>query len=73
MKIGAHLNFGTEFSRIYNFGLIASILSIVFIISMFHFLSVPLFIKIVAPFTFGTKFRKFVIFGQGHQFQLMYL
>ena len=73
MKIRAYLDFGTKFSRIYNFGSIASIPSTIFIISMFHFLSVPIFITIVAPFTFGTKFRKFIIFGQGHQFQLMYL
>ena len=52
MKIGAHLNFGTEFSRIYNFGSIASIPSTVFIISMFHFLSVPVFIKNFSIFDF---------------------
>ena len=29
--------------------------------------------KIGARFSFGTKFRKFVVLGQGHHFQLIYL
>ena len=70
---GAHFNLGTKFVQNYNFGWISSIPSTIFIISIFHLLSVPNFLKIVVPFTFGTKFCKFVIFGYGHQFQLMYL
>ena len=44
MKIRAHFIFGTKFVRIYNFGLISSIPSSIFIISMFHLLCVPNFI-----------------------------
>ena len=39
---------------------------------MFDLVKMSSFIKTEAHLSFGTKFRKFVIFGQGHQFQLIY-
>ena len=38
---------------------------------MFDLLLVPNFIKIGENFSFRTKFRKFLVLGQGHQFQLI--
>ena len=72
IKIGTNFSIVTKFARVYNLESRPSIPSTIFIISMFDLLLMPNVIKIGAHFTCGTTFRKFQIFGQGHQFQLIY-
>ena len=64
-----YFNFGTKFARVCNFGSRSSIPSTLFKVSMSD---LPNFIKIEGHFCFWTKFVKFIILDQDHQFQLIY-
>ena len=58
MKIKALFNLGTTFARIYNIGSRSSILSTIFLTTMFDLLYVPNFMKIEAHLNFGTTYAQ---------------